>query len=156
MINLPPRPERKRLERDILNEIIAAASRIRGVRLARNNTGRILDSRGIPVCFGLGEGGPDLVGVITFGGLNTCEPFAVDEVRHAMLRTLDTVAVAIGIEVKQPKRYANPNQRAWHAAAKRRGIRVTVCRSPEEAVSWIEATREELRFCLRRLAGCLA
>ncbi len=155
MITIPKLPPRKRVESDIQNDIIVASSRIRGVRLARNNVGTLLDRRGIPVTYGLGEGSPDLVGVITFGGLNTCEPATIDEVHAALLHAHDSIALCIAIEVKQPKRYATSEQKAWHAVARKRGIESAVCRSPEEATAWIEATRDAFRLRILRIAGCL-
>ena len=125
-IALPPRPPRKRIERDIVREILVALNRIPDVRATRNNVGRIEDSRGVPVTFGLGEGSPDLVGVITFGGPS--HPFAI----------------AFAIEVKQPGRYPTRIQRAWHKVAARRGMLTETCRDAGEAVDFVTRTIETI------------
>ena len=146
-IKLAPKPERKRVETDIVHDIMRALSRIRGVRVARNNVGVLEDIRGIPVTYGLGDGSPDLVGIITLGGINTFLP---------ELAELEPWPLTIAIEVKQPKRYPSPKQRTWHAAAKRRGLRVGVARSKEDATDHVEAIRGNIRAWLRRAGGLLA
>jgi hypothetical protein len=123
-IKLPPRVARKVVETDIVKETIARLSNIRGVRAARNNSGVLEDVRGIPVHFGLGTGSPDIVLIITIGGVES----AVER-----WRDMPPVAFAFGVELKQPGRYANRNQKAWHAVSTRRGMRVAVSRSADES-----------------------
>lgn len=156
MIALPPKRIRKRVELDITHDCLVALSRIRGVRAARNNNGVIEDRRGIPITFGLGEGSPDLVGLITFGGANTCEPRGISAAGLALLRTLEPVAVAFGIEVKQPKRYATKSQKTWHAAGSRRGIRCSVARCDLDAVLFVSSLIDSTAMMLRRISGGLA
>lgn len=135
-IKLPPKTPRKRVETDIVHEILAELARVRGVRAARNNVGTIEDIRGIPVSFGLGEGSTDIVGIITFGGVESAWPgFA-----H-----LAPIAFAFGIEVKQPGRYANRKQKTWHTVARRRGMPCGVARSREEARAFVEDLVMQLR-----------
>lgn len=146
-IKLAPKPERKRVETDIVHEILAELARVPGVRVARNNVGTIEDVRGIPVTFGLGEGSPDLVGILTFGGVESTYP---------ELAELAPISLAFGIEVKQPKRYATRQQKAWHLVAKRRGMPVGLARSKEDARAFVEDLRVQIRARLRAIGGALA
>ena len=174
MIALPPRPVREPTETDLVRSILVAVNRIRGVRAARNNVGTIEDRRGIPVTFGLGEGSPDIVGVITFGGVETwapsssCGPCDVLGADHRgpctltprgvspLLRVQDPLAVAFALEVKKPKRYATRVQKAWHVVAKRRGLLVALVRSDVEAVDFVNGAIVELAMRIRRISGALA
>ena len=144
MIPLPPKAPRKRVETDIVREILVGVNAIAGVRAARNNVGTIEDVRGIPVTFGLGEGSPDIVGVISFGGV---------ESTISSLRRMRPFAIAFGIEVKQPKRYATPKQKAWHAVARRRGFSTCVARSDHEAVDFVHKLRLELVASMRAIVA---
>lgn len=144
MIPLPPREKRKPKEIDVQAAIVSAVGRLPGVRVVRNNVGTIEDSRGIPVTFGLGEGSPDLVGVITLGGPES----AIRELAH-----LEPIALAFGIEVKQPGRYATRTQRGWHHVARRRGMPVGVARSPDDAVAFVTELLVEHRARLGALVG---
>jgi hypothetical protein len=149
MILLPPREPRKRTETDVVYGILGALNAIRGVRAVRNNVGVLEDKRGIPVSFGLGEGSPDVVGAITFGGV---ESF-LELVRH-----LEPIALTFAIEVKRPRdeggRGATRDQQAWHATAIRRGILTNVSRTPAEACDFVLeaiATFKERIFALSRI-----
>jgi hypothetical protein len=147
MIKLAPKPERKRVETDIVHEIMLALSRIRGVRVARNNVGTLTDARGIPVTYGLGDGSPDLVGVITFGGI---------ESTFAVCAMLEPLSVAFAIEVKQPGRYPSKKQRTWIKVAKRRGFAVGVARSDEDAIAFVNDLRHAYARKLVAIGGALA
>ena len=133
MIHLPPRAPRKVTETDVTHACAAAINRRRGCRAIRNNVGSIEDGRGIPVVFGLGEGSPDLVGAITFGGVES----VLEE-----LRALEPIPLAFALEIKKPRelggRGAERNQRAWHHMARRRGVLVEVIRTPEDAVAFVD------------------
>ena len=150
MIILPPRKPRKITETDVTHACAAAINRRRGCRAIRNNVGCIPDKRGIPVTFGLGEGSPDLVGSITFGGV---ESVLVE------LRALEAVAITFALEIKKPRelggRGAERNQRAWHAMARRRGVLVEVIRTPEEAVAFVDRCVVEYVRRIRIVAGLL-
>lgn len=139
---LPPRAPRKIVESDILKECIDEITRMRGVRATRNNVGTLKDERGIPITFGLGEGSPDIVGLITFGGVES----TVDAIRP-----FASIAVAFGLEVKQPGRYMTRSQKAWRAVATRRGMRVALVRSREEARDAVLAFRDEYARAIREL-----
>lgn len=146
MISLPPRVPRKITETDVTHACIVACNREKGVRCARNNVGQLKDERGIPVVYGLGTGSADVVGVITFGGVNSAlEAF----------RFLTPTAFAFAIEIKKPKelggRGATRPQRAWHAVARRRGMLVEVARTPDEAVFFVRGWVVEIGRRLVRL-----
>ncbi len=64
-----------------------------------------------PIRYGLGNGTPDLVGVLLGSGRCFC------------------------LEVKTDTGRVSPDQHAWHAVMKRRGAFVAVVRSPEEAIA---------------------
>lgn len=150
-IPLPPRAPRKETETDLVYLIIQAIGRLPGVRSSRNNVGSIRDARGIPVTFGLGDGSPDIVGVITFGGKNTT---------HATLRGVLPIALAFGLEVKRPRedggKAATRDQRAWHHVAERRGFPVRVVRTPEEGVEAVRAMRAGMIARLVDVGGAFA
>lgn len=133
MIPLPPREKRKPVESDIQTEIRIVVNRLPDVRVTRNNVGTIRDARGIPVSFGLSEGSPDLVGIITFG------------------KGRDAIALAFGLEVKQPGRYTSRKQKAWHEVARRRGLETDVVHSAAEAIAAMARIRAEYT---RRLRQC--
>ena len=63
-MKLPPKKKRANEARDITRPIEAALNRLPGVRCSRNNTGTLRDLRGIPVTYGLGLGGADIVGIV--------------------------------------------------------------------------------------------
>lgn len=154
MIELPPRVPRKPKETDLVRSILAAINRLPGVRATRNNVGTIEDRRGVPVTFGLGEGSPDIVGILTFGGGNTA-PAERDE-GTLLLRTLDPLAVAFAIEVKQPKRYETRLQKAWHATARRRGLVSCVARSDEDAIAFLAVLRSNTILRIRQVSEALS
>jgi hypothetical protein len=119
-IQLGDRKPKRRTETTIVQEILGAINALPNVAASRNNVGMLKDARGIPVFYGLGEGSPDIVGIITMGA----HPYAI--------------AVAFGLEVKQPGKYATRKQRAWHMVAKRMGLRTSVVRSYREAVDAVK------------------
>lgn len=51
-------------EQEVSNAIRLAVGSLPDVRLWRNNVGTLLDSRGIPVSYGLANGSADLVGLV--------------------------------------------------------------------------------------------
>lgn len=145
MIALPPKPEREASEADLVTAILNALRLIPGVHATRNNTGktpvpceecrkrmcrRCLARLVRPVTYGLGEGGPDIVGIYT----------------HRV------GALAFGVEVKKPRARLrdgsesqaedrSAGQIAWARAAIGRGMPVWTARSVGEAVrdvaTWI-------------------
>jgi hypothetical protein len=143
-----PAPERAReTETTISRAIRRDVGRIPGLRLARNNTGILRDERGIPIRFGLGDGSPDLVGLITFGGAQSCDP------------TLDLplpLALAFGLEVKVPGKRATRQQQAWHLVADRRGMLVQTVTSSAEAVVAVHRMIATYRSRLRNACGSLS
>lgn len=146
-IALPPKPPKPPpTETDITICSIAAINRIPGVRAARNNVGTLRDARGIPVTYGLGDGSPDIVGVITFGG---------PESASMRLRAFLPIALAFGLEMKRPRelggRGPERNQRAWHHVARRRGFDVGVARSEGAAVRFVQELIEAYAERLTRL-----
>lgn len=163
MIAIPPSPPRKKKETQISRGVLVAVNRIPGVRVSRNNNGRspipCSACRGklcracamrlaFPITFGLGDGSPDLVGLITIGGHFSAVP---------ALRELEPFAVAFGIEVKQPGKDATPDQRAWHRVALARGMHVCTVTNTADAVVYvvdlIRQTEARLRRTCTRLAG---
>ena len=132
-------------ERDLQRRIQLALSQ-RGARTLVNDTGvaissDILRRRITPKMVGktVGEafkpgrdyrrisfgqvGSPDLLGAVPVGGL----------------------PLAIGVEVKRPGERPRPEQRRWHAAARRStGLDVIVARSVDEAIAGLE---ERVRAC---------
>lgn len=130
---LPPKPPKRIVETDISKAIQTYANRLPGVRMARNanvvmpdpETGRMFRRSG------LGNGSPDLVGVMTILGI----PFA------------------FGIEVKQPGKVPTKNQLLWHAAAHRKGMQVATCQSVEDAERSIALIRRYYMELLRDAAG---
>jgi len=91
------------------------------VRLFRNNVGVCVRRDGVPIRFGLAVGSPDYIGwrrtVIT--------PDMVGQ----------TVAVAVGIEVKTQTGRVRPEQRAFLEHMQAFGALAGVARSVEEAAS---------------------
>lgn len=151
MIKLEPRAPRKTTETDLVYQFVVAIMRIPGVRASRNNVGTLRDKRGIPITYGLGDGSPDIVGVLTFGGV---------ESSHVGLVRLAPIALAFGIEVKRPRedggKAASRAQRGWHHVAIRRGMPVGVVRTEEEAVAFVLDLRTQLSARLRAIGGSLA
>lgn len=159
-IQLPPREERESLESDISKRILAAANAIPGVRLTRNNSGKsprpcgpcaaklCQGCRGRlmrPISFGLGEGSTDLVGVVTFGGEQSCDRELVD---------IAPIAVAFGVEVKRPnakKQRHEAEQFRWRAALERRGMLSTIQTSDVDAATWIRCLVIELADRMREI-----
>lgn len=104
-------------ETDISREIRATLTRA-GYHVERVNSGKVPTRNGYFV--GASAGTPDTV-------------------------IVSPLAAAGWLETKTEIGSLNPRQRAWHAKARRRGVRVGVVRSPREAVelvkSWeLEAT----------------
>ncbi len=141
------KPEKKVTETTIVRRCVVALNRLPGVRVTRNNTGftpvpcqsckprlcRSCSQRmAYPVPFGLGEGGPDIVGFMTLRG---------------------DLPVWFGIEVKKPGARTAPKriatQRAWRTAAGKRGALVAEVCEVHDAVVAVESFRAEYN---RRLA----
>lgn len=106
-----------------MQEIQAFLASQADVWIRRNNTGRYQTEAGHWVQFGLGEGGPDLVGTLAL-------PFFGR-----------TIAQAFGIEVKSAKGRLRDSQRAWHAGAELMGWRVCTARSVAEASAFLDGLR---------------
>jgi hypothetical protein len=122
---LPEREPRKRSESTAQAEILAALNRLPGVRVARNNVGRLQDRNGTWVAYGLGVGSPDIVGIYTT---------RVTWAREASVMR----AIAFGVEVKSATGRVREEQAQWHAAMARRGLPTFVARSADEAVRQVE------------------
>jgi VRR-NUC domain len=88
--------------------------------LWRNNTGKLQDARGRWVSFGLGEGSPDLIGI-----LRARSPCA-----H--------MGRFLAIEVKLPGKSPEVAQACWHRAAREAGALVIVAHSVAEALAGLE------------------
>lgn len=143
MIELPPKPPREASEADLVTAILNALRPIPGVACTRNNTGktpmpceacrkamcrRCAARLARPVTYGLGLGGPDIVGTYTHRGR----------------------ALAFGVEVKRPRARLrdgsesqaedrSDDQIAWHRAARARGMPVWTCRCVEDAEREVRA-----------------
>lgn len=120
---LPERKPRKRTESTAQAETIAALNRLPGVRVARNNVGRLQDRNGTWVAYGLGVGSPDIVGIYTA------------ELCH---NPLCPVALAFGVEMKSETGKLRHEQELWRDAMQRRGLPTFLARSAEEAVRQVE------------------
>lgn len=105
-------------EARVLAEIRLALGREPGLRLFRNNVGKLRDGEGRVVTFGLHPGSGDLIGwrsvVVTPDMLGR------------------TLAVFVSIEVKDKGR-PTPEQRAWAAAVTAAGGFAGVARTPDDA-----------------------
>lgn len=124
---LPARAPRKRTESTAQAEILAALNRLPGVRVARNNVGRLQDRNGTWVAYGLGVGSPDIVGI-----------YSVEWRSYAITAHTMRIAAAFGVEVKSEKGRLRLEQAQWHEAMRRRGLPTFVARSAEEAVRQVE------------------
>lgn len=153
MIVLPAR-DRPVRETTIVRACFVALNRLPDVRVSRNNTGRspipcqhcqprlcknCANRLRFPIVFGLGEGGPDLVGMfrIHWGA--------------------SVLPIWFGVEVKTPaaaKRKDHPEvllkQAAWRRAAAGWGVLAIQVTSSAEAVSAVEGFRAEY---MRRLVA---
>jgi hypothetical protein len=79
--------------------------------LWRHNSGRLADARGRWVQYGLGVGGPDLIGILRPTGR------------------------LLGVEVKLPGKHPEIAQASWHRAAREAGALIIVAHSVEEALA---------------------
>jgi hypothetical protein len=140
-MQLPPREPRKLNEGDLTKLTIEALCKVQGVRARRNNVGKLPDARGVWVHYGLGEGSPDIVGVISIGGMHAAFP----------ARSRMYLAVAFGVEMKTPKTISGPNQGrtpeqvSWHDSAAQRCMRVWTCDSPDSAVTCVREYIDHLQ-----------
>ena len=103
-----------------------------GVRVRRNNSGRLQDLRGRWVAFGQGLGSPDLMGAVTM---------LAAVVRDASPLLPRRIARCFHVEIKLPGKEATTDQLAWHAEARSRGEFVAVVRSVAEALAALERCR---------------
>jgi hypothetical protein len=114
------RPERRRVEADISDEIRARLAKIPEVTLWRNNVGALQDKNGTWLRYGLAPGSADLIGVLT-----------------AYYRGHPTETVRVGrflaIEVKKPGEKPTEDQRGWLEVVRKAGGLVGVCTSADEA-----------------------
>lgn len=111
----------------------------RGVRLRRNNVGKLRDEHGRVITYGQGVGSPDLMGEVTVRmllgghwqhGIDHCGPHpGVD------------IARAFHLEVKVGKARPTADQLAWHKEARSRGVFVAVVHSVDEALAAVERCR---------------
>jgi len=132
VIELPKRDKRV-VETPIVKRVIVRLNRLPNVWAARNNVGE-LPARHHDgwIRFGLGDGSPDVVGVITIGGPRF------------------PIGVAFGVEVKTPHRRLSrdgahgKNQEAWRRLATSRGMLCGLARSEDEAETLVEGFRVEM------------
>lgn len=115
----------KKLESDILAEVMAAIGSFGDLWIARNNNGALINEHGRPVVFGLGPGTPDIMGV--FCVQTDGEP----------------LGVAVGIEVKRPGEKLSPDQVRAHKVLRSFGARVFTVYSAADAVAAVEMLRAE-------------
>ena len=111
------RAPRRRVESTILAEIRAWAGTQTDLILWRNNTGKLQDSTGRWVTFGLAEGSSDLVGCVTVQCWETGR----------------SVARLLALEVKRPGQRPRPEQVAWLDVVRRAGGVAGVVTSVGEA-----------------------
>ena len=118
-------------EADVLAAVLRLAHGRTDLVLWRNTVGHATeyDERGRArhITYGLGPGSPDVVGVLTVGG----------------------VGVWLGIEVKSPTGRVRPEQAAWLAAGAARGMVTGVARSADDARALVDAARARLAGVLR-------
>lgn len=123
-----------RREADVLRDVLRAFDGAADVRLWRNSVGTTEEWGAGPrgtvqarhITYGLGPGSPDVVGVLTVGG----------------------VGVWVGIEVKSPTGRVRPEQAAWLAAGAARGMVTGVARSVDDARAIIAAGRARVEGVL--------
>lgn len=101
-----------------LTRLLLLESSKLGVTLFRNNVGVLRDIHGTYVRYGLSVGSPDLVGWLPV----TIAPEHVGR----------TLAVFVGVEVKQPKGQPSPAQVAFLAALQRAGAKCGIARAVED------------------------
>lgn len=119
-----------------LSKAIADALRIRGHEVIRVQTGRVLVSRGkfkhwmhlAP------EGTPDL-----------CLPFVPGWLEVKLPERIGPAKGRKGGVRKRAPSELNADQDRWHARARDAGVRVAVVRSVGEALSVVNAWREEVQ-----------
>lgn len=104
-------------ETELIRLLLLESSRL-GITLFRNNVGKLPDANGRWVQYGLAVGSPDLVGWLPV----TITPEHVGR----------TLAVFVGVEVKQHHGQPSPAQRAFLAALQRAGARCGVVRRVED------------------------
>lgn len=141
-ISLPLRVPRKPKETDLVGACLLHMQRIPGVRPLRNNNGVLTDVRGVPVRYGLGNGSPDIVAGITFGGAHSCMPEYANR---------DAVMFAFGVELKMSGKKPSPDQLAWHATAAQWGMRVDAAWCVADACDQVAREIERLDDWLRAL-----
>lgn len=105
-------------EADIQNAVRLAVGSLPDVRVWRNNTGSLKDSRGVAIRFGLAVGSADLVGVIAPTGR------------------------FFALEIKTDKGRTTPEQDRWLEVVRRFGGFACVVRSAEEALAAVERARK--------------
>lgn len=114
------------LETPIMQEIQAFLASQSDVYIRRNNTGLAVTADGRRLVYGLGRGGPDLIGSVAL-------PF--------FGRVL---AQSIGVEVKSATGRTSADQLAWHAGATLLGWRVCVARSVADVQVFLADVRRGL------------
>ncbi len=118
-------------ETQLLAAIREACNLQPGVRVRRNNTGKLQDRNGRWVTFG-SLGSPDLMGEVTI---------EVDMTLTASLANVRTIARAFHVEVKLPGKKLTPDQAAWFKEARTRGVFVAVVHSVDEALAAVDRCR---------------
>lgn len=105
--------EKHKSEAEILSEVKLMSSMIPGVRLFRNNTGKLRDSNGRLVEFGLCPGSSDLIGFQSF----------VVKPEHVGMR----VARFLAVECKSAKGKESPQQKNFGKIVADFGGKYLVC-----------------------------
>jgi hypothetical protein len=105
-------------EQDIQNAIRLAVGGLDDVRLWRNSTGSLPDSRGVRVRFGLAVGSSDLVGILAPSGR------------------------LLSLEVKTARGRTTSEQETWMTIVRRFGGFACVVRSAEEALAAVDRARK--------------
>lgn len=108
-------------ESDIQSRIRLEVGSLPDARIYRNNVGTLLDSRGIPVSFGLAVGSADLIGLVAPWGR------------------------FLSIEVKRPKhktsKVRQEAQAAWRSIIARFGGVATQAETVDDAMAAVELAR---------------
>ena len=102
-------------ESQLTAAILDALSRSGRGLFWRHNTGKLQDARGRWVSYGLGIGGPDIVGMLLPDGR------------------------FVGLEIKSEDGRVSPEQHAWHNVARKHGALIAVVRTVKEALDVVGA-----------------
>lgn len=130
MTALPPKPARKVRETDLVIAIRADLNKLEGVRLWRNNTGKLLDAYGRMVTYGLAIGSADLVGIVSVEQTDPIEQIGVSPLGRFF-----------ALEVKSARGASTAEQETWGAVVRSFGGYYAVVRSVAEARAAVAEAR---------------